>query len=196
MLTITAPHPQVAPAEASPAASQLMARAASEVLQLRAQPASPAAATDAAPAEQPAQPDVAAATPEQRHAQQGNETASSPADAVAPYGRLPAPDAAATLSGSGDRPCLSAIRTRPAANDGSMSSSTSAGTARHLRRAISGNSESSDGEPAVGSDAGTDSASPAAEAAQLQLPPASRALAGLADAELSLSATAIYYADR
>jgi len=204
----------VQPEEAAAAASQLMGRAASEVTRLRAQPSSPVAAVKAAPAEEPIQPDAAAAAAEQGPIQQRNELVSAPADAVASFGLLPAPDAVASISGSGDRPCLPSICTRPAANDSSITSSSGAGTGpntpdveaaavptamsapRHLRRTDSGDSMSSEEEPAVSSDAGTDSATPAPEAALLALPPLSSALAGLVDAELSLSATAIYYTDR
>ena len=190
-----------------------MARAASELTRLRAQPPSPAAAVKAAPAEEPVQPGSAAAAAEQGRIQQRDELVSAPADAVAPLGLLPAPDAVASMSGSGDRRCLPPIRTSPSADDGNSSSSSGAGTGtntpdieaaavptalsapRYLRRTDSGGSES-DEEPAAGSDAGTASTSPAAGAAQRLLSFRSRSLAGLAEAELSLSATPIYYAER
>ena len=202
-------HRQVGPAEAAAAASQLTARAASEVLQLRAQPPSPVAAdVGAAPAQQPEQPDSAAAVIKRGQLAQRDRQAAAPADVMAQSG------AAEVSSGDSGGTCLPPIRTGLSEAAAHSSSSSGAGTGpstpdvetaavptamsapRQLQRAGSGDSEPAGDEPAAGSDAGTDSASPGLATAQLPVPPLSRSLAEGADAELSLCATAIYYCDR
>ena len=206
---------QVEVGEAAAAASQLMARAASEVLQLRAQPGSSAADDDdTASAGLPLQRDSAGAPSEPGQLARDEQPASA-TDAVLPRsGWLPAPGAAA-VSCDVNRPCLPPVRTSsPAASDGQGNTSSGAGTgpstpdaetaavptamtaSRQLRRLDSGGSASSDAESTAGSDAASDAASPAAQSAERPIPAANSAFAGLADAELSLCATAVYYTER
>ena len=202
------------PGEAAAAASQLMARAASEVLQLRAHgPSAAAAAGDAAPAGRPIHGDAAAGVPSDQQAAESGQPLSTPDGEVVQLGQLPAPGAL-PVSRNLDRPWLPPVRTSLAASVGVSATSCAAATGpntpdvetaavptatsvpRQPRRTNSEAGASSDGEPGAGSDAASDTASLAADAATPPCPPASPRCASLADAELSLCATAIYYTER